>query len=234
MVLVPRYCPLQVVTMKLLGNCPRPIMISPPPDLPSFSNPFFTARKTFPKVKPDQVTPLLKTPRCQYKIQLLIMVHKAFHDWEASNPSSPITDPPWLLALFILAMESFVALQMYHTLVSLVSTADSFSALTTLFHPPSLRIQLSHLITWEAFPNFPKTMLVFLVGAPIASHASICCSTCTYIVLYLLMGVSVSLLNSGSLWQELQLVLFVALTQNSKMTELSGWIKEKLSKWYIN
>lgn len=48
---VPRHCPVWVVTMKLLGNSSRPIIVSLPPDLPSFSNPFSTARETFPKGK---------------------------------------------------------------------------------------------------------------------------------------------------------------------------------------
>lgn len=76
---VPWHFPVQVVTRKLLSNCSRMLMVSWAPDLPSFSNTFAIARDAFPKSKLGQVVPLFKIPPCQYKIQLLVVVHKGFH-----------------------------------------------------------------------------------------------------------------------------------------------------------
>lgn len=42
---VPRHWAVQVVTMTFLGNCPRPLTVCPPLDLPSFSNAFSIARE---------------------------------------------------------------------------------------------------------------------------------------------------------------------------------------------
>lgn len=188
---------------KLLSNCPRPLLVSLTPYLPSLSYPFATARDAFPKGKLGQVMPLFKTPQCQYKIQLLVVVHKAFHGWVPSNPFSPIAVPSCPLNL---------SSCLWNHLLLVHDTSN-----VSCFDQPCL---ISHKQCW-----------CFSWVLPIGPSEAICHSTCTYTVPSLLwMDLSVSLTQTPR-GRNCNFFFFVVLSQSLMMAESNRWIKERLSDW---